>query len=117
MKKLLATVVFLAVVAVGANYLIKGGLPFMQQMSEEDQEVAALRSDLRAAQQEFRQAGRAAGLSGMDTTAEAEAAIREVERIERELRQLERRLTTDTAKRSARQLADEITDFKQEVGL
>ena len=48
MKKVLAMVVFLAIAAVAANFLIKGGLPFMQQLSEEEQEIATLRGELRA---------------------------------------------------------------------
>ena len=115
MKKVLAVVAFLIVAAVAANVLMKGGLPFMQSMSEEEKAVADLRSQLRDAQQEYRQAGRAAGLSGLDTTAEAAGALRTVERIEKELRALKGELKTDSAKTAARNLEEEIQDFKQEI--
>ena len=36
MKKILAVVVFLVVAGVAANFLMKGGLPFLQSMSEEE---------------------------------------------------------------------------------
>jgi hypothetical protein len=115
MKKVLAVVAFLIVAAVAANVLMKGGLPFLQSMSEEEKAIAELRSELRDAQQQYRQAGRAAALSGMATPAEAEGALRTVERIEKELRALKGDLKTETAKTAARNLEEEIQDFKQEL--
>ena len=115
MKKVLFMVVLLVIVGVGASYLSTGGLPFMQPQSEEEQELAALRSDLRAARQEYQQAGRAAGMSGLDTTAEAETALREIDRIAEELKDLEEKLSSDAAKTAARRLEDEIESFRQQV--
>ena len=115
MKKVLALVAFLVIVGVAANYVIKGGLPFMQSLSEEEQEINRLRGELRAAQTEYRQAGRAAGLSGIDTTAEAEAALAEVDRIAAELRELKRELESDAAKLAVERLEQEIEDFKREA--
>jgi len=115
MKKVLALVVFVGIIAVAANVMVKGGLPFMQSLSEEEEELNRLRSELRAAVGEYRQAGRAAGLSGLDTTADAEAAIAAVDRIEKELADLRRELTSGAAKEAAQRLEDAITDFKQEV--
>jgi len=48
-----------------------------------------LRHRLDAAEQSFQQAGRAAGATGVDTTASADSAMQEVEQVQRELHALE----------------------------
>lgn len=115
MKKIIGVVLFLGVLAIGANILMKGGFPLKQSLSEDQQQLDRLRSELRAAQAEFRQAGRAAGLSGVDTTAQGGAALAQVERIEQELRELRGSLSSDVAREAADRLQDEIQDFKNEV--
>jgi len=49
-------------------------------------DLAEFRARLDAAERSYQSAGRAAGLSGMDTTAEAASALADVERIEHELK-------------------------------
>jgi hypothetical protein len=115
MKKVLGLIVFLGIAAAAAHFLSDGGLSFQKSLSEEEQRIAELRSELRAAQTEYRQSGRAAALSGMDTTAEAGAALRRVDRIESELTRLKKELTTDSAKVAAQRLEEEISDFRAEV--
>jgi hypothetical protein len=115
MKKIIGLVLFLGIVAIGANILMKGGFPLKQSLSEEEQQLDRLRGELRAAQAEFRQAGRASGLSGVDTTAQGGAALAEVERIERELNELKRSLSSDVARQAADRLLEEIQDFKNEI--
>lgn len=115
MKKIIGVVLFLGIAAIGANILMKGGFPLKQSLSEDQRQLDRLRSELRAAQADFRQAGRAAGLSGVDTTAQGGAALAEVERIEREVKALQRDLSSDVAKEAARRLLDEIQDFKNEI--
>ena len=77
--------------------------------------IAQLRGELRAAQRDYRQAGRAAGLSGMDTTAEAMAALREVDRIADELGALKGEVSSDSAKVAITKLEEEIEDFRREL--
>jgi hypothetical protein len=115
MKKLIGLILFVAVIAVGANILSKGGLPFKKSLDDEQGQLDRLRSDLRAAENEYRQAGRASGLTGMDTTAQAGPALAKVERIEKELVELEGKLKSDVAKEAAQKLHDEIRDFKNEA--
>ena len=115
MKKVVVFVGFLVIVGLAASYVVKGGLPFMQSLSEEEQEIKRLRGELRAAQTAYRQAGRAAGLSGIDTTAEAAAALREVDRISSELGALKKELESDAARLAAEKLEQEIEDFRREV--
>jgi len=115
MKKVLGMVILLGVVAVGAQYFSKGSLPFLPKPSEQRQELDRLRSEFRAAQGEFRQAGRAAGLSGIDTTGDASVALAEVDRINKELATLKDKLNDDNERRAAQLLQEEIDDFKREV--
>ncbi len=115
MKKVLGLLLFVVALAVGANILFKGGLPLRQSLSAEEQQLAELRTRLRSAQSEYRQAGRAAGLSGVDTSAQAEAALRQVERVEEDLARLRAGLTSDVARQAAQKLAEEIADFKGEL--
>jgi hypothetical protein len=115
MKKVLIIAALLIIAAIGANILMKGGFPFMQSMSEEEQQINRLRKELHAAEQEYRQAGRASGLTGVDSTAGAGAALAEVERIERDLAMLQKELTSEAAKMAARRLQDEIDDLKMEM--
>ena len=49
-------------------------------------DLSDLRARLDGAERSYQSAGRAAGLSGMDTTAEAANALAEVERVEHELK-------------------------------
>ena len=80
MKKLvLLALVLAAVIAVWK----------MQGAGSHD-DVTELQARLDAAERSYQSAGRAAGLSGMDTTAEAASALAEVEQIEQELKGLSR---------------------------
>ena len=57
------------------------------------------------------QAYRQAGMSGLDTTSDVEAARIETGRIQRELKSLQKNLTEDKAIRQAKQLSREMQDF------
>ena len=57
--------------------------------------VADLQQRLDAAERMYASAGRAAGVSGIDTSADAEAALAEVERVEQALRELSRNAKPD----------------------
>ncbi len=68
------------------------------------------------AQAEFHQALRSAGLAGLDTTGDAEAAMKEVKRIERNLDKLMRRLGNDDERKKAEQLKLRIKQFRHKAG-
>jgi hypothetical protein len=68
-------------------------------------DVSELQAALDAAERSYQSAGRAAGLSGMDTTAEAASALHEVERIERELKQSARSASSEKKARIDKVLA------------
>jgi hypothetical protein len=68
-------------------------------------DVSELQARLDAAERSYQSAGRAAGLSGMDTTAEAASAVAEVEQIERELKERSRTASPETKVRIDKLLA------------
>ena len=67
--------------------------------------VSELQDRLDAAERSYQSAARAAGLSGMDTTAEAASALAEVDRIERELKERARTAPPETKARIDKLLA------------
>lgn len=54
--------------------------------------LAALEDELRAEQARLQQAGRASGLTGMDTTYAADTSRRRIEKLQRDIAQLRKRL-------------------------
>lgn len=75
-----------------------------------------LRQRLDAAEASFQQAGRAAGMSGADTSAGAASAVQEVEQVEHALRELERETTSETEKREIASLLVRVEDLKRRMG-
>ena len=59
-------------------------------------DLSELQARLDAAERSYQSAARAAGLSGVDTTAEAASSLAEVERIERELKERSRTASPKT---------------------
>ena len=115
MRKLLALIVFVGVVAVGANVLLKGGLPTLKGLSAEQQQLADLDSDLRSVEKDWHAAERNAAISGLDTTADAEAAIADLERIDSKLTKIEHSLDSEVAKAAARKLRHRIEDLRSQM--
>jgi len=68
-------------------------------------DVSELQAQLDAAERTYQSAGRAAGLAGIDTTADAASALAEVERIERELKERSRTASGDAKVRIDKLLA------------
>lgn len=118
MKKML----LIAVVVIGAlltyNYATTGKFTLLPQgpLSGEEQELQRLEREFETAATEFNQALRSAGLAGLDTTGDADAAMREVERIERKLDQLLQRVETEDARKAAERLQLRVREFKRKVG-
>ena len=75
-----------------------------------------LRQRLDAAEQSFQQAGRAAGASGVDTTAGAESAVQEVEQVEQALRKLEGEAGSAREKQEIEGLLARASDLKRRMG-
>ncbi len=116
MRNLITIVVVLVVGLVAFNYFQSGEFNLLpSSKSDEEQEVNRLRGEFRRVAQDFRQAGRAAGLSGMDTTAAASAAARSIEGIERDLQKLRRATDEDRVRDEIDSVMAEIAEFKEKV--
>jgi hypothetical protein len=99
----LVVVAVLAILGLAAyNFVSTGqlGLSLSDSRSPEERQVAGLEERLNKAGRQLSQASRAAGISGMDMTADANAALREIEAIEKNARAL--RQTMKDAKLRAR---------------
>ena len=105
MKKLLILGLLVAAAVLVWNKTQHGGGPLDE-----------LRQRLDAAEQSFQQAGRAAGVSGVDTTSGADSALQEVEQVERELRHLERNATSGADRQEIESLLARATDLKRRMG-
>ena len=118
MKKL---VVLIAVLAAGMliyNYATTGTLsvlPPSLAMSDDERAVQALEERFDDARRQFSQAGRSAGLSGMDTTGDADGALRSVQKIADELAALQQKLPSGPAKDKAETLAASIEDYTRSL--
>lgn len=81
-----------------------------------DDALADLQHRLDVAEKTFRQAGRAAGMAGVDTTADAGGALQEVTKVERELRELSRGTHSEQDKRRIAQLLDRAAEIRRRMG-
>jgi hypothetical protein len=105
MKKLAVVVVLLFAGWIAYQYSGSGG------GSPEAKELQALWDRLGDAESQLAAAGRAAGVAGIDTTADATAALEEVRRIESDLDALRGRLSGADAEEVDR-LAEAIRQFR-----
>ena len=110
MRTLLILAVVVVVALLAFNYFTSGELRLLPAASSaEQQQLDDLRDDFAAAKSTYRQAERAAGVSGMDTTSDAAVA-----HIEERLEKLEGTLQGDD-KEAAQTLAREIADFRNQL--
>ena len=118
MKKLVVLIVILVAGLVIYNYATTGTLtllPASLSMSEEERAVVELEKRFDAARQQYSQAARSAGLSGMDTSGDAAGALRSLEQIASDLRTLQQGLSSGPAKQKAETLAANIEGYKQSL--
>ncbi len=93
MKKFVLLVLLLAGAWVGLNYMRTGQLTLMpSEMSEEERQIQALEKELASVRTQIAQAGRSAGLTGMDTTGDVSALIERQEQLEKEIAEARERL-------------------------
>jgi Zn-dependent oligopeptidase len=117
MKKLVILVVVALVGLVGYNYATTGEFRLVPDFSKSDEEhaVEELAQQLDQAKKQFTQAHRTAATSGLDTTADVEAARVTVKRIEKELKSLRAGLSEEKAERKAEELAAAVRAFAAEI--
>jgi hypothetical protein len=117
MKNIITLVVVVVVALVAFNYFSTGEFKLLpgSSTSQEEQELNRLKGEFRRATQAYRQAGRSAGISGMDTTADAEAALQTVDSVEREVKELRKRTDDPEAREKIDALLAEIKKYKDDV--
>ncbi len=93
MKKLVLLIVLVAGVWLGVNYVRTGSLSFVPKtMSAEEEHLQALQRDLEDVKAQMNSAGRAAGMTGMDTTADVGALMAKKEKLEKEIAEARKKL-------------------------
>ena len=96
--------------------LIAGAAYFVYQQvgrtpSEEEMLVTHLRERYAVAINRFLSAAGRAGMSSMDTTFDSETAVTQIQKIQSELAELQRKLTDARAIREAKRLSEKIETF------
>jgi hypothetical protein len=86
-------------------------------MTDEEKIVHNLEKRFDDASRSLLGAERMAGSTGLDTTSDADQAIRKVRRIENELKNLKPTFKDESSLAKAAELEKKIRDFKQKVGL
>lgn len=118
MMKILVAVVLIVVALVGYNYLTTGKLALIPSatMSAQEREINDLIDSVKQATAQFAQAGRTAGMSGVDTTSDAEAARQQVIAVDKRLREMKSKVTEQTKAALAR-LQLELDKAKRDLDI
>lgn len=86
MKKLVLLIVVLVGVWLGVNYVRTGQFSFLPNaLSDEERLVRDLEQELTQVNNQLAQSGRAAGMTGMDTTMDVSALMVKKEKLEKQL--------------------------------
>ena len=109
MKSFLLLVILVVIGILAYNYFVDTG-----PVTEDEKELKALENDFETALKQMQKAGRMAGLSGMDTTSEAEDVINGMERIKENLIMLKNRLKEGRLLKRADGLEERIKRFLRE---
>ena len=117
MKKLVVVIALAVAGLVGFNFVTTGELTIVPSFSTSNEERAVqdLEDEFTAAKKQVAQAYRSAAVGGIDTTGDADAAIKSVRQVKRELESLIKKLSEDKAKRKAEDLAAAVREFEKEL--
>ena len=117
-KRLVLALVLAVVALVVYNYVTTGRFALIPtaSLSDQEKEIADLEARIKQTVHQFAQAGRAAGLSGVDTTADAESAREEIRDIQRRLDELGRKASGE-AKEKLSRVKQELEEAKQAMGI
>ena len=117
MKKLLLVLVVAVAGWVGYQYTQTGSVPFLSSSAStpEERELDELFDRFESARARFQKALRSSGLTGMDMTADADAAMEEVKRVEKAFAGLKKKLVSETAKKKAATLDQAIRLFNSKL--
>ena len=117
MRNLITIAVVVVIGLVAFNYFTTGEFKVLpgSSMSPEERDVNRLKGDFRRAAQEYRQAGRQAGISGMDTTAAAQIALTTVAGVERDLKLMRKDTSDPEVIDLIDELLEEVKKFKNDI--
>jgi hypothetical protein len=112
-RNVVIVIAVLLVALVGYNYSTTGQFSVLpsQGLSDGERAIKDLEDQLADARTRYSRAARTAGVSGIDTTADAEAARMSARQIATDLDALRERLTDETEIREADELAGAVQDF------
>lgn len=110
MKKLLVVVFLLAGGLLVYNYAATGELTLVPSftVSQEEQQVRDLEDRFQRARQEMAQAGRSAGLAGIDTSSQMAAGLKQIAALEKEAKALAKKLQEPGARARLETLRKEL---------
>jgi len=113
MKQVVVVILLVVAGLITYNYVTTGKFSVVPSftLSEDERALNALEERFNAAVKQYAQASRTAGLSGMDTTADAEAARLSVRQIAKELKPLRKRLSSESTIRRAENLSTAVQEF------
>jgi hypothetical protein len=112
-RNVVIVIAVLLVALVGYNYFTTGQFSILpsQGLSDGERAIKDLEDRLADARARYSQAERTAGVSGIDTTADAEAARMSARQIATDLDALRKRLTDGTEIEDAEKLAGAVQEF------
>jgi predicted nucleic acid-binding Zn-ribbon protein len=115
MKGLLAFVAIAVVALLAYNYVHTGRLALVpSSLSRDEQALQRIEERFDTARRQYEAAGRAAGVAGADTTADADAARRDIDKADADLADLRAHLG-GALQAKADQLRSEIEAFRDEM--
>jgi hypothetical protein len=93
MKKIVVLIIVLVGIWVGVNYMRTGQFSFLPTaVSADEQHVRDLKQQIADIDTQMAQAGRTAGMTGLDTTQDVSALLVKKEKLQKELAEAEKKL-------------------------
>ncbi len=117
-RSVVIAVMLIVTAFVSYNWFTTGRLTLIpsQGISQNERALKNLNDWMVDAQTQYSQAARTASVSGIDTTADAEAARLQIKKIQEELDALRKDLTEEAEIRQADKLAAELEEFASALG-
>ncbi|RLE20641.1 MAG: hypothetical protein DRJ65_17755 [Acidobacteria bacterium] len=117
MKAIIVLIVVVIVALLAFNYFTTGEFTLMSSGAGggEGQTLNQLRGEFRSLAREFRQAGRSAAMSGMDTTSAASAVLSELNGVEEKVLAIAKNTEDPEVQKEAKALAAEIAKYKNDI--
>lgn len=112
-KKLVLAIVLIVTALAGYNYMTTGHLTIMpSSASPEDRQFESLEVRVQSAGVAITRAGQTAGLSGMDTTGDVERAMNQLEQVEKEIQDLQKKATSAAMKEKCERLLSQSRSMR-----